>query len=82
MSLILFHTQGCHLCEDAHALVLAAMARQGLSPDGLEQVEIADSPDLLERYGFTIPVLREDASGLELNWPFGLEEVGSLLAGR
>jgi hypothetical protein len=82
MSLILFHTQGCHLCEDAHALVLAALARQGLSPDGLEQVEIADSPDLLERYGVTIPVLRENTSGRELNWPFGLEEIGRLIAER
>ena len=79
MSLILYHTQGCHLCEDARRLVLAALARHGLTADALECVEIADAPDLLERYGLTIPVLRESASGCELNWPFGLEEIDGLL---
>lgn len=80
MPLILYHTEGCHLCEDACGLVLAALARHGLAAEGLERVDIIDDPKLLERYGVTIPVLRETASGRELNWPFGLEEIDAFLS--
>ena len=79
MTLILYHTEGCHLCEEAHGLVLAALARHGINPDLLEPVEIADDLDLLERYGVSIPVLRESSSGRELGWPFGLEDIAGLL---
>lgn len=71
----LFHTAGCHLCEEAQDLVLAALALRGMAPDALEPVEIADDPDLLQRYGVRIPVLRRQDNGLELGWPFGLEDV-------
>lgn len=81
MPLILYHTEGCHLCEDAHGLALAALARHGFGPDMLERVEIADDLGLLERYGVTIPVLRDSLSGRELNWPFGLEDIDGFLGG-
>jgi len=80
MPLILYHTEGCHLCEEAHDLALAALARLGADPNSLEIVEIAEDPQLLERYGLTIPVLRDAASGRELGWPFGLDDIAGLLA--
>jgi hypothetical protein len=65
LRLSLYGTLGCHLCEEAEAL-----CRQ-VSP-GLElrKVDIADDPELLERYGLRIPVLRDPDSGQELGWPF------------
>jgi hypothetical protein len=32
--------------------------------------DIAESTELVERYGTKIPVFRHDASGQELEWPF------------
>lgn len=45
----------------------------------LEEVEIADSDALLERYKFTIPVAKNSVTGEELNWPFSEEQISSLL---
>ncbi len=72
--LTLYYTSGCHLCQQAEALALTYLASRGLSPANLRKLEIADNPALLERYGTTIPVLRDEGSGIELNWPFGLNE--------
>ena len=81
MVLILYHTAGCHLCEEAHGLVLDVLAWQGVGEDALRLVDIAEDEGLLARYGLTIPVLREPFSGTELNWPFGLLELERFLAG-
>jgi hypothetical protein len=61
--LLLYTTSGCHLCEQAEALLQSAGAP-------VETVEIADDEDLLERYGVRIPVLRHRETGGELDWPF------------
>lgn len=75
----LYHTAGCHLCEEAQELALVALALRGIGADALEPVEIADDTELLQRYGTTIPVLRRLDSGQELGWPFGLEAILRLL---
>lgn len=72
----LYSTLGCHLCEEAAALVAPALA-----PDQvLEVVEIADSEALLARYGTRIPVLQSADSGAEIGWPFDLDAVRALFA--
>ena len=76
----LYYTAACHLCEEADALVIAHFATKGIAPDSLKRVEIADDVDLLERYGVFIPVLKVEATGQELNWPFGLDDIEHLLA--
>ncbi|SDJ70241.1 Glutaredoxin-like domain [Ferrimonas sediminum] len=58
----LFHTDGCHLCELAQALVNEA----GLQ---VQRQDIIDSPEWVAAYGERIPVLRH-SSGRELGWPF------------
>jgi len=77
--LTLYHTAGCHLCEEAEALILACLASRGLGAACLEWADIAEDAALLERYGLSIPVLRQEASGRELNWPFGWDEVQGIL---
>jgi len=41
-----------------------------------------DGDDALEaRYGIRVPVLRDDASGRELDWPFDAEALGRFTGG-
>ncbi|MDD5035053.1 MAG: glutaredoxin family protein [Methylococcaceae bacterium] len=75
----LYHTAGCHLCEKAEALLRPCLASAGVAETAWEKIDIADDPQLLERYGWSIPVLRCLASGRELNWPFGPQEIQAIL---
>ena len=47
---ILYTRQGCHLCDDAHALLV----RHGLTP---QLVDIDDDPALVQRYTDCVPVV-------------------------
>jgi len=56
VALTIYTRPGCHLCQEMKAIVervvsdLRATAR-------IEEINIADDPDLEERYGSEIPVL-------------------------
>ena len=60
--LILYGTEGCHLCEQAQVL----LRQLGLL---WRDVDISENDGLLERYGEKIPLLRRQ-DGRELGWPF------------
>jgi len=60
--LTLYSTDGCHLCEEAMAL----LAQVGAS---YQVQDIIDDATLVEKYGIKIPVLAT-AAGDELDWPF------------
>ena len=68
--LTLFHTDGCHLCEQARQLVEEA----GLASQ-TRQCDIINDAEWLAAYRVRIPVLRDEA-GRELGWPFTLAELG------
>lgn len=76
-SVTLFGTSACHLCEQAEELLNAT-----LNPEFFEisLVDIADSDNLIEHYGVRIPVLRRDADGSELNWPFDVDRLVGFLS--
>lgn len=64
---LFFTTQGCHLCEQAEALLEAH-----LNPE-IHQVDCCDiayDDQLLERYGERIPLLKNEITEAELGWPF------------
>ncbi|MGS3174033.1 glutaredoxin family protein [Aeromonas sanarellii] len=67
--LTLFHTDGCHLCEQAWALVKQA-GLAGLT----RRCDILDDDAWLAAYRVRIPVLC-DEGGRELGWPFTLAEL-------
>ena len=71
----LLGTLGCHLCEDAEA-VLMPFVVEGLQ---VELVDIAESEAMVERYGLRIPVLIRCDSAEELGWPFDAEQVAAFL---
>lgn len=65
MEVELLTTEGCHLCDQAQAML------ERVRPDILVcKCDIAESDELIERYGERIPVFRH--AGRELAWPFGL----------
>jgi len=53
----LYSRPGCHLCDDARAVVERVCADLGTSYD---EVDITTSPDLLAAYGEQIPVTLVD----------------------
>ena len=71
---VLYQRDDCHLCD----LALAVLAEARLQT--FESVFIDEDPRLEARFGSRVPVLREDASGAELDWPFEAAEVVALYA--
>ncbi|ABE55749.1 glutaredoxin 2 [Shewanella denitrificans OS217] len=66
----LYHTDGCHLCELAKALVEAA----GVD---FNHIDICEQPALAERYGISIPVFAQGER--ELFWPFDAAQLHDFL---
>ncbi|HET7833815.1 MAG TPA: glutaredoxin family protein [Gallionella sp.] len=62
-TLVLYGTTGCHLCEEAEAI----LRRLGITAT---YIDIADDDRLLEQYGVRIPVLKRTDNNAELGWPF------------
>lgn len=79
MSLILFHTAGCHLCDLAEEVVQQALKQMNRQSLTVEKIDIADSESLLDAYGVKIPVLKQTTNPTELNWPFSPEDVEAWL---
>ena len=67
----LYSKPGCHLCEEAEALLATLARRQPLT---VQKVNIESSPELFEQYRYRIPVI-EVAGGLTLDWPTTVERV-------
>jgi len=65
--LTLYQRDDCKLCDEAIALLARVRAPE------FESVWIDDDPELEIRYGERVPVLRDEASGRELDWPFDAE---------
>lgn len=69
-SVILFHTEACHLCEQAIVLLNQLEMSYQL-------VDICDEKNdyqmLSQRYGERIPVCMTPSNGKELEWPFDLD---------
>lgn len=75
MMIKLYTTLGCHLCEQALAQ-LQALQAAGHSLQ-ITEVEIADSEDLMEKYGIRIPVIAHGTD--EIGWPFSKNELSHFL---
>lgn len=62
MSLTLYTSPGCHLCEQAEEI----LDNLGLA---FTAVDISSDVDLVRKYGVRIPVVQRP-DGAELGWPF------------
>lgn len=74
VSIVLYSTDHCTLCDLALDLLFSMPELQGRS---LEVVDVAADDALLDRYGERLPVLRLGAC--ELSWPFGVQDVSAML---
>jgi hypothetical protein len=72
-TLILYGTEGCHLCDEASAL----LRQLGLA---WQTIDIAEDDALLECYGTRIPVLSRPDNEDELDWPFPREKILRLIS--
>ena len=80
-SVVLYHTEGCHLCEQAHALLKAhAMVND------IEQRDIICDPSWLAAYQVRIPVItiamgqqQSAQQPAELGWPFDYQTLTEFL---
>jgi len=69
-----YTTEGCHLCEQAWALVIA----QGLVSE-MTQVEIIHDEADVARYGIRIPVIKNNNTDKEIGWPFDSIELAGFI---
>ncbi|MCR6652313.1 MAG: glutaredoxin family protein [Cellvibrionaceae bacterium] len=72
ISLILYSTAGCHLCELAEAQLQDAAQAFELT---WTVVDIADSAELMKPYALRIPVVTEPVTGRDIGWPFDQTEL-------
>ncbi len=71
ITLILYTTAGCHLCELAD-LILQTLAKQ--YPLNIISTEIGDNDELVERYGIRIPVVKFP-DNTDIGWPFEQRDI-------
>jgi glutaredoxin-related protein len=69
---ILYHTDGCHLCEQAIALLVQYQVEYKL-------IDIVYNQELVALFGTRIPVL-ENTKGQYLDWPFDYEQIKAFLS--
>lgn len=77
ISLRLFNTSGCHLCELAVLEVKEfndVMLQHNIQIT-LEETDVSTSETLFAQYGERIPVLFHDETLFELSWPFNAESI-------
>lgn len=69
--LLLYFTDGCHLCDDAQSLL------EQLNIPYLK-VDIIHQQRLVDLYADSIPVL-EDENSNTLSWPFNLQSLNDFI---
>ena len=74
----LYGKPGCHLCDDARAVVQAVCAELGV---GWTEIDITVDPELFETYGEQIPVTFVDGRQHDF-WRVDPARLRKALAGR
>jgi glutaredoxin len=69
-NIILYSTWGCHLCDNAEAL----LKQNG---EAFQVIDIVDDAAALAKYRLLIPVVA--VADKELNWPFDAEQLATWL---
>ena len=68
---LLYFTDGCHLCDDAQALLQQTSV-------SYSKVDIIYDSQLVDLYGYSIPVIQSE-NGNTLNWPFDLQQLNDFI---
>jgi len=83
ITLILYGTVGCHLCDDAMVIInntFQAYSNTWMK-DHLSIVDITDDDILYDKYYLSIPVLavKVDEKTQEVRWPFNEDNIKALI---
>tara|TARA_B110000003_G_C16366088_1_gene424659 strand:+ start:82 stop:315 length:234 start_codon:yes stop_codon:yes gene_type:complete len=73
--LILYTSDGCHLCELAENLLIELRSFKEFH---LESIDISTDESMVEIYGIRIPVVKNKQTKEEIGWPFQLEDLLNL----
>jgi hypothetical protein len=74
-TLILYGGSGCHLCDQARALIYPLLPGEWR----LREIDVREDPGLDALYGLRIPVIAVEG-GAEKGWPFSAGQVRRLMA--
>ena len=74
----LYGKPGCHLCDEARAVIAAVCDELG---EAYHEVDILSSPELSARYGEEIPVTLVDGAQHDF-WRVDADRLRSALLGR
>jgi hypothetical protein len=74
--LFVYSTAGCHLCELALEVIVPLVGNRCT----IQQVDISEDDELIERYGVRIPVIRRLDDDTELDWPFDIRQFLAFIA--
>ena len=75
MTITLLGKPGCHLCDEARALLAEVCADSGQT---WEEVSILDDPRLADEFWDSIPVIKVDDHVVG-SWPISAEQLRSAL---
>ncbi|RLA20051.1 MAG: glutaredoxin family protein [Gammaproteobacteria bacterium] len=78
VKLILYGTDGCHLCEEAEVILNRLLEKLPMRFK-VEQCDITTADELMALYGIRIPVIKNGQSGNELGWPFDEQQLRDFL---
>ncbi|MBQ4838677.1 glutaredoxin family protein [Pseudoalteromonas luteoviolacea] len=67
---VLYHTDGCHLCEQAYALAVNVLAT-----NDIHHQDIVEDEKLMTQFQTSIPVIKNIKTGKLLNWPFTQQQI-------
>ncbi|SET28067.1 glutaredoxin family protein [Thalassotalea agarivorans] len=70
----LYSSDGCHLCEQAHALI-----SELISENTLNVIDIVESEQLVARFGVHIPVFENTETQELVYWPFDKSMIAKVL---
>ncbi|WP_062517029.1 glutaredoxin family protein [Demequina gelatinilytica] len=73
---VLYSRVGCHLCDDARAVLVEVCGAAG---EGFDEIDIDGDPELRARYGDEIPVVTVDDEVVGF-WRIDPERVRKALA--
>jgi len=75
-ALFFYTTKNCHLCEEAAQLLEKL---QSVKKVNIEAVDISEKESLVRSYGLRIPVVKNQQSGKEVDWPFIMDDLIDLV---
>jgi glutaredoxin len=77
ISLTLYSTSHCHLCEQAYSLLVRLEKSTSIT---WQTIDITRDEKILLEYETRIPVIERQDNKIELSWPFTYQDIQTFIA--